>query len=100
VAENKKPNLLVERDESGAPRGLGSQVKLILRLLRDGRVNPLLKLIPVVSVIYLISPLDAFIPVIDDAVVLCLGMYAFVELSPVEIVTEHRAAIAAEGNKG
>lgn len=95
MVEDKKSDLLVERDESGAPRGLGAQVKLILRLLRDSRVNPLLKLLPVVSLVYLVSPLDAAIPVIDDAVVVGLGMYAFVELCPADVVAEHRAAIAA-----
>ena len=96
MVQEKKPNLLIERDEKGSPNGLGSQVKLILRLLRDGRVNPLLKLLPVISLIYLVSPLDAAIPVIDDAVVLGLGMYAFVELCPADVVAEHRTAIAAE----
>ena len=97
MVDDKKP-VLIDRDENGTPRGLGSQVKLILRLLRDGRVNPLLKLLPVAALIYLVSPLDAAIPVIDDAVVLGLGMYAFVELCPAEVVAEHRAAIASEGH--
>jgi hypothetical protein len=98
--EEKKPDLLVKRDPSGAPTGLGSQVKLLLRLLRDSRVSPLLKVLPVGAVLYLISPLDAALPVIDDAVVIGLGMYAFVELCPPDVVAEHRAALAAEAAKG
>jgi hypothetical protein len=93
--ESNKPEL-VERDQRGAPTGLGSQVKLLLRLLRDPRVSPLLKLLPIGAVVYLISPLDAALPVIDDAVVIGLGMYSFVELCPPEVVAEHRAALAAE----
>lgn len=98
--EEKKPDMLVERDQRGAPSGLGSQFKLLLRLLRDPRVNPLLKALPVAAVVYLVSPLDAALPVIDDAVVLGLGFYAFLELCPPDVVAEHRAALAAEaGNK-
>lgn len=95
MTENKENDLLVERDETGAPRGLGGQVKLILRLLRDGRVSLWLKLIPLAALIYVVSPLDAPIPVIDDAAVAMIGMYAFVELCPPDVVAEHRAAIAA-----
>lgn len=96
--ENKKPDMLVERDQRGTPTGLGSQVKLLLRLLRDPRVSPLLKVLPIGAVLYLISPLDAAIPVIDDAVVIGLGMYSFVELCPPDVVAEHRAALAAEAS--
>lgn len=98
--ENKKPEL-VERDQRGTPTGLGSQIKLLLRLIRDSRVSPLLKVLPIGALLYLISPLDAAIPVIDDAVVVGLGMYAFLELCPQDVVAEHRAALAAEAaNKG
>lgn len=99
MAEEKRPDILIERDQKGTPSGLGSQVKLILRLLRDNRVNVLLKALPVGALLYLVSPLDAAIPVIDDAVVVGLGMYAFVELCPAEVVAEHRAALAAEASK-
>lgn len=94
--EQKKPDMLVERDQRGAPTGLGSQIKLLLRLIRDPRVNLLVKALPVGALVYLISPLDAAIPVIDDAVVVGLGMYAFVELCPPDVVAEHRAALADE----
>jgi hypothetical protein len=96
MVEEKKRDGLIEKDASGSPKGLGSQFKLILRLLRDNRVNPLLKALPVFSLLYLISPFDSFIPVVDDAVILGLGLYTFVELCPPEIVAEHRAALAAE----
>lgn len=99
MVEEKRPDVLIERDQKGAPSGLGAQVKLILRLLRDNRVNPLLKLLPIGAVVYLISPFDAVIPVIDDAMIMGIGMYAFVELCPPEIVAEHRAALASEAGK-
>lgn len=96
MTEEKNHDILIEKDAKGAPRGLGAQFKLILRLLRDNRVNPLLKLLPVFSGVYLISPLDSFLPVVDDAVIVGLGLYTFVELCPPHIVAEHRAALAAE----
>jgi hypothetical protein len=65
------------------------QVKLVLRLMGDRRVNPLLKLLPIGALIYLIVPDIAFGP-IDDAVVIWLGTALFVELCPPEIVKEHR----------
>lgn len=100
MTEQNKPDLFVEKDATGKPQGLGAQFKLILRLLRDSRVNPLLKLLPVGATIYLISPFDSFLPVIDDAVVMGLGLYTFVELCPPEIVAEHRDALAAEQRAG
>lgn len=67
---------------------LALRIKLILRLMGDRRVNPFLKLIPVASILYLINPFDIPTP-LDDAAVLGLGMYLFVELCPQEVVTEH-----------
>lgn len=92
--QNNKPEL-IERDQRGAPAGLGNQIKLLLRLLRDPRVNPLLKLLPVGAALYLIAP-DPVPFVVDDAIVIGLGIYSFVELCPPDVVAEHRAALAAE----
>lgn len=68
--------------------------KLILRLLGDKRVNPVLKLLPIGSLAYLIVPLD-FLPVnpVDDALILWLGGYLFVELCPPDVVQEHMATL-------
>jgi hypothetical protein len=44
------------------------QVKLVWRLMRDRRVNPLLKLLPVATVVYLLFP-DILPGPIDDAAV-------------------------------
>ena len=68
-------------------------LKLFWRLLIDRRVSYLLKLIPVFALLYVFSPLDWLIPVVDDLLILCLGVYLFVELCPPEIVSEHRQAI-------
>ncbi len=56
--------------------------------MADERVNPLLKLIPLASVLYLLIP-DLLPGPVDDATVIGLGLYTFVELCPPEIVQEH-----------
>jgi len=70
------------------------RIKLILRLLGDGRVNPLLKLLPIGSLVYLIVPDIAPGP-IDDAAVIWLATYLFVELCPPGVVQEHLEALNA-----
>ncbi|MCI0521531.1 MAG: hypothetical protein L0Z70_14900 [Chloroflexi bacterium] len=67
---------------------LSVRIRLILRLLADRRVNPLLKLLPIGSLAYLIVPDIAPGP-LDDAAIIWLGTYLFVELCPPDVVQEH-----------
>jgi hypothetical protein len=67
---------------------VGLRIKLIFKLLSDRRVNILLKAIPVASLIYLIFP-DLAPGPIDDALVIWLASYLFVELCPDYVVEEH-----------
>lgn len=67
--------------------GISNRVKLILRLMVDGRVNPLLKLIPFASGIYLLFP-DLMPGPVDDALLIWLSTYLFVELCPPDVVAE------------
>lgn len=85
---------LVSQPESGMLAQLGQHARLIWRLLGDARVNPLLKLLPVGSLFYLLFPFDFFGP-LDDALVIWLGSTLFVELAPLDVVEEHRAALEA-----
>lgn len=85
---------LVSRPETGLLAEIGVQARLIWRLLGDARVNPLLKLLPLGSFIYLLFPFDVFGP-IDDALVLWLGGTLFIELAPPEVVEEYRAKLEA-----
>jgi uncharacterized membrane protein YkvA (DUF1232 family) len=75
---------------------LGLQAKLILRLMADRRINPFLKILPVASLIYLVSPLDLAFGPLDDAAVVSLALYLFVELCPPNVVAEHRRLLSAE----
>jgi uncharacterized membrane protein YkvA (DUF1232 family) len=73
--------------------GVSDHLKLILRLMGDRRVSPFLKMIPIGTLAYLFIP-DLVIGPLDDAAIIGLGMYVFVELCPPEIVEEHRAALS------
>ena len=79
---------LIPSSDGGVFHGLSRQFKLILRLMRDRRVNPLLKLLPIGSLVYLLVP-DLALGPIDDAAVIWLGAYAFIELCPDDVVKEH-----------
>jgi hypothetical protein len=86
-----------KQDEIAPYRGgvfsdLVNRIKLILRLMADPRVNPLVKIIPIGSLIYLLFPDIAPGPV-DDAAIIWFGTYLFVELCPPDVVEEHMAAI-------
>ncbi|MFN3309786.1 MAG: hypothetical protein ACK44E_11320 [Anaerolineales bacterium] len=86
---NENPNRKIQRaPNSGFFWEVSARIKLILRLLADRRVNPLLKLLPIASLAYLIAPDLAPGPV-DDALIIWLGAYLFVELCPPEVVEEH-----------
>ena len=95
-------NHLMIPPQGGMVRDFILRVKLILRLVGDKRVSPWLKLIPIAGLVYLVSPIDLIpdvvFPVIgelDDAAVLWLTNYFFIELCPPEIVSEHLKALNA-----
>ena len=71
------------------------QLQLIIRLLRDKRVHPLIKVLPFLSLIYLVYP--DFVPgPFDDAVVIGLFLQFFMSLVPDDLVEEHRYKQEAE----
>lgn len=86
MTDQKEPNIVPSK--GGVFSDLTLRIKLILRLLGDSRVNPLIKLLPIGSVIYFFIP-DLAPGPIDDAAILWLGAYLFVELCPPHIVEEH-----------
>jgi uncharacterized membrane protein YkvA (DUF1232 family) len=94
---NKPGNLLVP-PRGGTLKQIVNRLKLIGRLMADPRVNLWLKLIPLGTLVYLISPIDAIsgIPLVsalDDTALLWLGSYLFVELCPPDVVQEHTKAL-------
>jgi hypothetical protein len=85
---NKTDHSITPKDSGGFFRELTYRIKLIIRLMGDRRVNLLIKGLPIFSLVYLVLPDIAFGP-IDDALVLWLGSYLFIELCPQEVVDEH-----------
>lgn len=73
-------------------KGIADHFKLVWWLIQDARVPTWLKLLPFGSLLYLVSPFDIPTP-IDDAGVIWGFTYLFVELSPPDVVEEHRAKI-------
>ncbi len=74
--------------KAGLLEGMGLRIRLVLRLMVDGRVSPLLKLLPIGSVVYLFFP-DLLPGPIDDALLIWLATNLFVELCPSDVVQEH-----------
>jgi uncharacterized membrane protein YkvA (DUF1232 family) len=77
------------------------RLRLATRLMRDPEISWLLKAIPIVAGLYVVSPLD-FIPdplpligEVDDLGILLLALESFVRFSPSRIVAFHQAAIEA-----
>jgi uncharacterized membrane protein YkvA (DUF1232 family) len=64
------------------------KVRLTISLLKDKRVSPWYKSIPVFCLIYLISPVDFLFGPVDDAVIVYFGMDLFISLCPAYIVEE------------
>jgi hypothetical protein len=89
--DQRQPSL-TPRSGGGVFRELSLRVRLIARLIGDRRVNPLIKLLPIVALLYLIIP-DLAPGPLDDAAVIWLGASLFVELCPAAVVQEHMDAL-------
>ena len=90
MSQNSKRTIV--NPKGGLFQDLSLRIKLILRLLGDSRVSPLLKLLPIGSLVYLIMP-DILPGPVDDAAIIWLGTYLFIELCPPDVVQEHMAAL-------
>ena len=97
---SKNPTSLPSTENRNFFNNMVLQVKLIARLMGDKRVNGFAKTLPIISLIYLVSPIDfisgALLPVIgamDDVAVMWFGLNFFIELCPADVVAEHRAEL-------
>ena len=73
--------------------------RLALRLLKDRRVPLYAKVVPVLAILYTLSPLD-FVPDVlpvlgqlDDIAILAAGFELFIKLCPEDVVAEHESAL-------
>jgi uncharacterized membrane protein YkvA (DUF1232 family) len=97
MADKKNRNIMVA-PQSGVIHDLVVRAKLILRLIGDKRVSVWAKLVPIATLIYVVSPVDLIMGIpgldaLDDAAVVALGSYIFIELCPPAVVKEHMKAI-------
>ncbi|MDX9863794.1 MAG: hypothetical protein RBT34_03205 [Anaerolineaceae bacterium] len=67
-------------------------LRLIWLLMLDPRVSPFLKILPIGSLLYLFLP-DVVPTMVDDGLVLGLGIYLFIILCPQDVVQEHLEAM-------
>lgn len=105
---NKRSEKLTIQKDGGMFRDLMLRLKLIVRLMGDNRVNPLIKLLPVASLVYLFFPFDLIsvipgVSALDDLAIVSLGGYMFIEFCPPDVVQEHMKRLtsnmdAVEGN--
>ena len=101
MTKNNRGDLMVP-PKGGVFRDLVMRLKLIGRLMGDRRVNPFIKILPLASLAYLFWPLDlasgVVLPIIgavDDAAILWLGNYLFIELCPPAVVNEHMEQLSS-----
>jgi len=72
------------------------QGRLVVKLLLDSRVPTGVKLIPLLTLLYLLMPLDMIpdpilgLGQVDDLVIVLIGLNLFIRLSPSRIVEQHR----------
>jgi uncharacterized membrane protein YkvA (DUF1232 family) len=77
-------------------RGSWRDLKVAWRLLRDPRVPPATKLVPLACVLYVLWPIDLvtdtwpLIGQLDDVGVLLLGLRLFLRLAPGAVVAGYR----------
>lgn len=71
------------------------EARLTWYLLTDGRVSSWVKMIPLATLLYILSPIDLLpdpilgLGQLDDLAALILGAKLFIEMCPREIVREH-----------
>ncbi len=93
------------KNDNLPPRGVGFfrqmwlQGRLSWALLRDRRVPVALKSIPLVALVYVVSPVDLIpdvIPILgqlDDLGVLMMALTTFNRMAPPDVVEEHMARL-------
>jgi len=103
---NLENALAVERDNPGFFRDKWQQLRLVFRLLADPEVPFYLKIIPFLSIVYFLVPIDVLpdaligLGQVDDLTVLFFGAKFFIDLAPAHLVTRHLDEIRAADGYG
>lgn len=92
-------------DKAGLLTELLRTGQLAWKLLTDPRVPALTKLIPLVTLLYIISPIDLIpealfgpLGMVDDLTLLVIGIRGFIALSPTEVVAWYRQQLSGGGS--
>lgn len=91
----KNEKAVALRQDPGFWREMWQQIRLVFRLVRDPEVPIYLKILPFITVVYLLIPLDLLPDVLvglgqmDDLAVMLLGSKLFIEFVPPHIVARH-----------
>jgi len=79
---------------------LPKYVRLYWRLFGDRRVSAFLKVVLILALVYVVSPVDLipdftvpFLGQLDDLVIAVFALRFFLTMSPAEVVAEHMRAI-------
>lgn len=102
MSQERRP-VPVEEDRTGLLASIVRRLALVWRLFTDERVSVPVKAIPVLTILYILSPVDLVpelvtgpVGGVDDLAALLLGLNLFVELSPPEVVREHLRQLSAQ----
>jgi len=102
---DKKNNKSLIPSQGGMFSDLLVRVKLIGKLMADRRVSFWLKLIPVGTLAYLISPIDLIpggvvplVGAVDDVAIIWFGASMFIELCPADVVREHMGNLTSNND--
>ncbi len=82
---------------------LFNNLRLTIKLMSDARVPGMLKLIPILGLVYVISPIDILpeailgpIGAIDDIGVIILAVETFIRMVPQDIVAAYRDSVSGD----
>jgi uncharacterized membrane protein YkvA (DUF1232 family) len=81
---------------------ISREIRLIVRLLADRQVPITTKLVPLLTVLYILSPIDLIpdpvlgLGQVDDAAIFLIGLNLFLELCPRNVVDRLRREMKAQ----
>jgi len=94
-SQNRPPQRSPE-EQVNVLRGLYDRVVVTFKLMFDGRVSFWAKLVPLLSLVYLLVPIDllpeiALGPVgaVDDVTIIAIAFGMFMQIAPPDVVREH-----------
>jgi hypothetical protein len=98
---NTENAIIIDKRDPGFWRDAWQQVRLVFALLGDREVPFYLKLLPFLTLFYVLWPLDLLpgLP-FDDATALLVGAKVFIELAPPHVVIKHLNQIRAKDGYG